>query len=324
MTSTLRVAIAGRGRGAGRGARRLRPGRSRWRRGRAMPPRCCRRFRNRPVPPRRDPASTLEVAELAGGLEHPWGMALLPDGAVLVTERPGRMRIVGSDGTVSEPLAGLPAGACPEPGRPARRGGRAGVRRGPDGLLDLFQAARRRDERHRRGARPALRRPQRDRGGGRHLRAGAAVADADALRLARGSSTRIGTCSSPPASIRAPAERVLAQDLATGYGKVMRLRPDGSAPPDNPFVGEPGRQSRASGRFGHRNVQGAAIHPRVGRALDHRARAEGRRRAEPPGPGLELRLAGGQLRRQLQRLAGRRAASPRRRTSRSRSTSGIR
>ena len=50
----------------------------------------------------------LAVETVAGGLEHPWGMALLPDGAVLVTERPGRLRVIAPDGTLSAPVAGLP------------------------------------------------------------------------------------------------------------------------------------------------------------------------------------------------------------------------
>ncbi|MGH7316995.1 MAG: PQQ-dependent sugar dehydrogenase, partial [Candidatus Rokuibacteriota bacterium] len=49
-----------------------------------------------------------KVTDVARGLEHPWGVALLPDGRFLVTERPGRMRIVGRDGRLSEPLAGVP------------------------------------------------------------------------------------------------------------------------------------------------------------------------------------------------------------------------
>src|SRR5436190_1909150 len=50
-----------------------------------------------------------DVARIAGGLEHPWGLAFLPDGRMLVTERPGRLRIVTRDGTLSAPLAGVPA-----------------------------------------------------------------------------------------------------------------------------------------------------------------------------------------------------------------------
>jgi glucose/arabinose dehydrogenase len=60
-----------------------------------------------------------------------------------------------------------------------------------------------------------------------------------------------------------PEERGLAQDPAASYGKVLRLRPDGSAPPDNPFIGEPG-VVEGIWTLGHRNVQGAAIHPESG------------------------------------------------------------
>ena len=80
---------------------------------------------------------------------------------------------------------------------------------------------------------------------------------------------------------------MLAQDLAASYGKVMRLRPDGSAPPDNPFVGEPG-VIEGIWSFGPSQRAGRGDPSRVGRALDRRARAEGRRRAEPLGPGLNF------------------------------------
>ncbi|MGH7333374.1 MAG: PQQ-dependent sugar dehydrogenase, partial [Candidatus Rokuibacteriota bacterium] len=50
----------------------------------------------------------VRVETVARGLEHPWGLAFLPDGRLLVTERPGRLRIVGQDGRVSTPLAGVP------------------------------------------------------------------------------------------------------------------------------------------------------------------------------------------------------------------------
>ena len=50
----------------------------------------------------------VEVSTVASGLEHPWGLAFLPDGRMLVTERPGRLRIVDAEGKLSEPLSGLP------------------------------------------------------------------------------------------------------------------------------------------------------------------------------------------------------------------------
>ncbi|HEX6438865.1 MAG TPA: PQQ-dependent sugar dehydrogenase, partial [Candidatus Binatia bacterium] len=50
----------------------------------------------------------LGVQTIAKGLEHPWSLALLPDGRMLVTERPGRLRIVSADGRISEPLTGVP------------------------------------------------------------------------------------------------------------------------------------------------------------------------------------------------------------------------
>src|SRR5688500_14066611 len=53
-------------------------------------------------------SDAIEVETVARGLEHPCGLALLPDGRFLVTERPGRLRIVSSDGRLSEPLGGVP------------------------------------------------------------------------------------------------------------------------------------------------------------------------------------------------------------------------
>jgi glucose/arabinose dehydrogenase len=60
---------------------------------------------NAPPPPQ---PSRIKVESIAKGLEHPWGLQFLPDGRMLVTERPGRLRIVGKDGKLSKPIAGVP------------------------------------------------------------------------------------------------------------------------------------------------------------------------------------------------------------------------
>ena len=54
------------------------------------------------------PASSVTVESFAKGLEHPWGLQFLPGGRLLVTERPGRMRVVAPDGTLSPSLGGVP------------------------------------------------------------------------------------------------------------------------------------------------------------------------------------------------------------------------
>ena len=81
----------------------------------------------------------VRVETVAQGLEHPWALAFLPDGRMLVTERPGRLRIVDRDGRLSAPLRRA-AGPRARPGRPARCGARSALRREP-ARLPLLRGA---------------------------------------------------------------------------------------------------------------------------------------------------------------------------------------
>jgi glucose/arabinose dehydrogenase len=80
----------------------------------------------------------LKVTDVARGLEHPWGLAFLPDGRMLVTERPGRLRFATPEGTLSEPLTGVPPVYAR--GQSARRGGEPGLRPGPARLPLVLRA----------------------------------------------------------------------------------------------------------------------------------------------------------------------------------------
>ena len=97
-----------------------------------------------PSSPQPRPIEDKVAAEtVAKGLEHPWALAFLPDGRILVTERPGRLRIVAKDGKLSAPLARRAGGPGRGPGRPARRGDRSQVRGEPAGLSVVRRAGRR-------------------------------------------------------------------------------------------------------------------------------------------------------------------------------------
>jgi glucose/arabinose dehydrogenase len=212
--------------------------------------------------PEADSGVTLAVETVADGLEHPWGMALLPDGAILVTERPGRMRVIGRDGAVSDPIAGIPEVHA------EGQGGLLDVEIGPDFAEDrlIYWTY----------AKPT--------GGGLSATAAARgrlsqdlsevteVADIFVQQPPSPNAMHYGSRVVPDGDRAlyvttgehfSLEDRVKAQDVGTGYGKVIRIRPNGSAPPDNPFVGEPGALESVWS-YGHRNIQGAAIDPATG------------------------------------------------------------
>jgi glucose/arabinose dehydrogenase len=197
------------------------------------------------------------VETLARGLDHPWGLAFLPDGRMLVTERPGRLRVVDRNGRVSAPLGGVPKVAAA----------------GQGGLLDVALDPRFADNRlvYLSYAEPGP--------GG----AGTAVARG---RLAddRLDDVHVVYQQQPKAETSAHfgsrlvfardgtlfvtqgdrfAHRDKAQDLSSGIGKIVRINPDGSVPRDNPFAGRAGARPEIWS-YGHRNIQGAALHPDTG------------------------------------------------------------
>jgi glucose/arabinose dehydrogenase len=199
----------------------------------------------------------LEVATVAEGLVHPWGVAPLPEGGWLVTERPGRMRIVAADGTVSEPLAGIPEVHA------RQQGGLLDVALSPDFANDRMVYF-------------TYSKPMGDGLSATAAARGTLSADATALegvadvfvqeppsptslhygsRLVFDGAGHLFVTTGEHSSA---AERGFAQDLGKTYGKVIRVAPDGAVPGDNPFVGTEGAIPTIWS-YGHRNIQAAAL-----------------------------------------------------------------
>jgi glucose/arabinose dehydrogenase len=229
------------------------------------------------------PAGTLRVREIVGGLVHPWSVALLPDGGFLVTERPGRLRRIAADGSVSAPIAGVPAVYA----------------QGQGGLLDValdpgFAGNRR--------IWLSFAEP------GEAGTAGTAVATATLGEAALSDlhvvyrqvpklegdvhfGSRIafdGTAGKPGGHVFiSQGERnrkALAQDLEVLQGKLVRLNLDGTQPADNPFAAGPGVR-KAIWSYGHRNMQGLAVDPRTGRLWQSEHGPRGGDELNRPEPG---------------------------------------
>ncbi len=192
-------------------------------------------------------------AEVARGLETPWSIEPLPDGRLLVTERPGRMRIVTPDGKIGPALTGLPAVDA------RAQGGLLDVALSPD-----FATSKR--------VFWSYAEPRGDGGNGTSVASGvlgdAGLTDVKVIfRQEPGwqSVLHFGSrlAFAPDGNLfvtlgerSQPEPRELAQDLGGHLGKVVRIRPDGSVPQDNPFVGKAGAKPEIWS-YGHRNVQSA-------------------------------------------------------------------
>lgn len=216
-------------------------------------------------------AGPLSVETVAAGLENPWGLTFLPDGRMLVTERPGRLRIVSRSGTVSEPVRGLPpvyatgqgglldvalapdfpdsriiflSYAEPREGASGTSVARARlVEDGGEARLDDLQVIFRQS--------PAA-------GGSNHYGSRLVFARDGTLFVTLGDRYSL---------------REQAQDLSVHIGKIVRINTDGSVPDGNPFRNRNGARPEIWS-YGHRNVQGATLDPSTGRlwTIEHGAR----------------------------------------------------
>jgi glucose/arabinose dehydrogenase len=192
------------------------------------------------------------VVDVARGLEHPWGLAFLPDGRMLVTERPGRLRMVAPDGRLSDPLAGVPEVAA------GGQGGLLDVVLGPgfsrDRLVYLSFS-----EPGPGGSSTAV---ARGRLGERGLE-GTEVVWRQTPKVNSTFHWGSRLLFRPDGTLLVTlgdrlSHRDAAQDLSVTLGKIVRINPDGSAPRDNPFVGRNGARPEIWS-YGHRNVQAAAL-----------------------------------------------------------------
>jgi glucose/arabinose dehydrogenase len=201
---------------------------------------------------------TLEVTPVVTGLEHPWALAFLPDGKnMLVTERPGNLRLVSADGKLSAPLNGVPAVWA----------------KGQGGLLDVALSPDFKQDR--------MVYLSYAEGGGEDNKAGTAVGrgrlsdDMTALKDFRvilrqepklsvgnhfGSRLVFDRDGYLFVTLGENNDRPTAQDLDKLQGKVVRIYPDGTVPKGNPFVGQANVRPEIWS-YGQRNPQGAALNP---------------------------------------------------------------
>jgi glucose/arabinose dehydrogenase len=216
--------------------------------------------------------SAPKVETFAKGLVNPWGLAFLPDGRLLVTERPGRMRLIGKNGSLSQPLSGVPQVFT------SRQGGLLDVALGPDfassRLVYISYSEPRSDGTN--GTAVARAKLATEGGGGGKLEDVKVIfrqQPGNSGGMHFGSRLAFARDGSLFVTLGERFQRDKAQDLSGHYGKVVRIKPDGAVPPDNPFVRKAGARPEIWS-FGHRNPQSAAIHPGSGKlwTVEHGAR----------------------------------------------------
>ncbi|MFG1352201.1 PQQ-dependent sugar dehydrogenase [Xanthobacter autotrophicus ATCC 700552] len=210
--------------------------------------------------PRRFAGEAVRVVPFAEGLEHPWAIAFLPDGRLLVTEREGRLRVVDRSGQLMPPIAGVPQVAARGQGGlldvaldPAFATNRlvylSYSEPRPDGAATSVARGRLSEDFSKLSDLQVIFRQQPGHSGGNHFGSRLVFAPDGMLFVTLGDRFDLMD---------------KAQDLSTTLGKVVRIAPDGSIPADNPFRDRPGARPEIFS-YGHRNVQAGVIEPATGR-----------------------------------------------------------
>jgi glucose/arabinose dehydrogenase len=202
------------------------------------------------------PTEQIRVAPVAAGLQNPWSLAFLPNGDMLVTEKPGRLRIIRTGQLDPTPISGTPTVFA----------------MGQGGMLDVAIHPRFADNQFVYLTYSKLRDGLNTTALMRGRLQGNALTDAKDIFVAEawakgtahfGSRLAFGRDGTLYMTIGERNERDRAQDTNQHTGKVVRLRDDGSVPPDNPFVGRAGFKPEVFS-YGHRNPQGLTVHPETG------------------------------------------------------------
>jgi glucose/arabinose dehydrogenase len=205
------------------------------------------------------------LTTVASGLDRPWALAFLPDGGLLVTERPGRLRLVRDGAIDPRPIAGVPEVHA------EGQGGLLDIALHPDfarnGTIFLSYAHGTAKANRTRVARAvydpaahalrdlrAIFQVNREKPGSQHFGSRLLVLPDGTLLVSTGDG------GNPPAMLDGRLIRENAQDLSNHLGSVVRIAEDGSVPRDNPFLGRAGAQPEIFS-YGHRNIQGLAWDP---------------------------------------------------------------
>jgi glucose/arabinose dehydrogenase len=207
----------------------------------------------------------LAVETVATGLVNPWAIAFLSNGRLLVTERPGRMRIVAPNGKLSPPIMGLPKIYAYD---------QVGL---ADVVLDRAFATNRIiyfcfTQPSGRGGNVAMARAKLDDEGAPRLeQVNIIFRQVGPVSTGLNLGCRIAQASDGNLFLALGDHfyhRNEAQNLANHIGKIVRVAPDGTVPADNPFVGREGAKPEIWS-YGHRNPQGLMFHPQTGKLWEH-------------------------------------------------------